>query len=309
MANITAKEVAQLRAQTGCGVMDCKKALVEAEGDFEKATDILRKKGLAKAASKQGRIAAEGIVDIYSENGVAAMIEVNTETDFVARNETFKAFVKDVLKTIVKNKPADVEALLACECEGVGTTVEAELNNKIALIQEKITIRRFAIVEGIFSTYVHGGGTSGVIVKFDADDAAVNNAGFAEVAKNISLQAAAMNCLYVFRDEVPEDVLNHEKEILMAQINNDPKNASKPDQIKEKMIVGRINKYYETNCLSEQSYVKDDNLSVQQYIDAAAKEFGGSIKLVSFVRYEKGEGLEKRDDNFVDEIANMIGKK
>ena len=306
MAAITAKDVAALRAQTGCGMMDCKKALVEADGNFDEAVKVLREKGLAKADSKAGRIAAEGIVDILAEGDTAAMIEVNTETDFVAKNESFKAFVKDLLKTILKNKPADVDALLACKCEGADTTVEAEIKNKIFTIGEKITVRRFVIVEGTLSTYIHGAGTSGVIIKFEADDAAKNNPGFAEVAKNVALQAAAMNCLYVNRDEVPSSVLDEEKEILMAQINNDPKNASKPDNIKEKMILGRINKYYETNCLADQAYVKDEDLTVTKYIDNAAKEFGGSIKLLAFYRYEKGEGLQKREDNFVDEIANMI---
>ena len=306
---ISAKDVATLRSKTGCGMMDCKKALVEADGNFEEAEKILREKGLAKAASKADRIAAEGLVDIYSEDGIAAMIEVNTETDFVARNESFKEFVRNLLKTIVKNKPADVEALMACNCEGVGTTVDAELNNKIATIGEKITIRRFAIVEGTVSTYIHGGGTSGVIIKFEVDDAVTKNDGFAEVAKNIALQAAAMNCLYTYREEVPESVINNEKEILLAQINNDPKNANKPDAIKEKMIIGRINKYYQTNCLSEQDFVKDEDLTVSKYLENSAKELGGAIKLVSFVRFEKGEGIEKRDDNFVDEIANMIAKK
>ncbi len=303
---VTAKDVAALRAQTGCGMMDCKKALVEADGNFEEAVKLLREKGLAKADSKQDRIAAEGIVDIMVEGDAAVMIEVNTETDFVAKNESFKEFVKDVLKTILVNKPADVEALLACKCEGRDVTVEAEVKNQTFVIGEKITIRRFVVVEGTLSTYIHGGGTSGVIIKFEADDAVKNNAGFAAVAKDVALQAAAMNCLYVNRDAVPASVIEEEKAILLAQINNDPKNANKPDQIKEKMILGRVNKYYETNCLADQSFVKDEDLTVTQYLNNAAKEFGGSIALVDFFRFEKGEGLEKREDNFAEEIANMI---
>jgi len=308
MAAITAKDVAALRAQTGCGMMDCKKALVETDGNFDEAVKVLREKGLAKADAKQSRIAAEGIVDIYSCDccGLTAMIEVNTETDFVAKNDGFKAFVKNLLKTILKNKPADVDALLACNCEGVDTTVEAELKNQTFVIGEKISIRRFVIVDGTVATYIHGAGAAGVIVKFDVDDAVKANEGFAEVAKNVALQAAAMNCLYTTREDVPASVIEEEKGILLAQIANDPKNANKPDAIKEKMVEGRINKYYETNCLAEQTYVKDEDLTVTKYLDNSAKELGGSIKLISFVRYEKGEGLEKREDNFAEEIASMI---
>ncbi len=308
MAAITAKDVAALRAQTGCGMMDCKKALVEADGNFDEAVKVLREKGLAKADAKQSRIAAEGLVDILSckECGLTAMIEVNTETDFVAKNEGFKAFVKAVLKTILKNKPADVEALLACTLDGADVTVEAEVKNQTFVIGEKITIRRFVIVEGVVSTYIHGAGATGIVVKFDADEACVNNEMFAEVSKNIALQAAAMNCLYTNREDVPASVIDEEKAILLAQIANDPKNANKPDAIKEKMVEGRINKYYETNCLADQSYVKDEDLTVTQYLNNSAKEMGGSIKLLAFFRYEKGEGLEKREDNFAEEIASML---
>ncbi|MBQ3183972.1 MAG: elongation factor Ts [Clostridia bacterium] len=308
MAAITAKDVAALRAQTGCGMMDCKKALVEADGNFDEAVKVLREKGLAKADAKQSRIAAEGLVDILSckECGLTAMIEVNTETDFVAKNDGFKAFVKSVLKTILKNKPADVEALLACTLDGSDVTVEAEVKNQTFVIGEKITIRRFVVVEGPVGTYIHGAGATGIVISFDADEAVANNEKFAEVGKNIGMQAAAMNCLYTNREDVPASVLEEEKKILLAQISNDPKNANKPDAIKEKMVVGRINKYYETNCLAEQAYVKDEDLSVTQYLDAEAKEMGGSIKLKAFYRYEKGEGLEKREDNFAEEIASML---
>ena len=288
--------------------MDCKKALVEADGNFDEAVKVLREKGLAKADAKQSRIAAEGLVDILSckECGLTAMIEVNTETDFVAKNDGFKAFVKSVLKTILKNKPADVEALLACTLDGSDVTVEAEVKNQTFVIGEKITIRRFVVVEGPVGTYIHGAGATGIVISFDADEAVANNEKFAEVGKNIGMQAAAMNCLYTNREDVPASVLEEEKKILLAQISNDPKNANKPDAIKEKMVVGRINKYYETNCLAEQAYVKDEDLSVTQYLDAEAKEMGGSIKLKAFYRYEKGEGLEKREDNFAEEIASML---
>lgn len=310
MATITAKAVAELRAKTGCGMMECKKALVEAEGDFDAAVKVLREKGLAKADAKASRIAAEGIVDILltDDKQTAVMIEVNSETDFVAKNEGFRDFVRAILRTILNNKPADVDALMACKLDGSDETVEAELKGQIFKIGEKLSIRRFVIVEGTLTTYIHGTGVSGVIVKFDADDAAKNAPNFAEVAKNVALQVASMNCQYVNRDAVPQSVIDSETEINLAKIANDPKNASKPDEIKKKMAVGMLNKYFQTVCLAEQDYVKEDSITVEKYLDREAKAMGGSIKLVDFVRYEKGEGLEKREDNFAEEIANMVKK-
>ena len=306
--NFTAKDVSDLRAQTGIGMMECKKALAEADGDKEAAIKILREKGLAVAAKKADRIAAEGIVDIMlsEDNKTAAMIEVNVETDFVAKNESFQEFVRGLLRTILCTRPADVDALKAAKFDGGEMTVEEALKEKIFTIGENMSIRRFMITEGVLSTYIHGKGVTGVIVKFDADETAASNPGFAEMAKNVALQVAAMNCLYTNKAEVPESVLDEEKEILMNQIKNDPKNASKPAQIIEKMVTGRIGKFYETNCLEDQAYVKDDAMSVGKYIDTCAKEFGGSIKLNKFFRYEKGEGLQKREDNFAEEIANMV---
>ena len=308
MAVITAKMVADLRAQTGCGMMDCKKALVEADGNFEQAVKVLREKGLAKADSKQSRIAAEGIVDIMiaDDKSYAAMIEVNTETDFVAKNEKFKEFVKGLLRTVITCRPADVDALNACAFDGTADTVEVVLKDQIFKIGEKISIRRFVIVEGILSSYIHGNGTMGVIVNFAADDAAVNNAGFAEYAKNVALQIAANPCEYVDRDAVPAEVINKELEIIMTQIKNDPKNASKPENIIQKMAQGKMGKYYEEHCLVDQEYVKDDSLTVGKYTAACAKEFGGSIAIKSFVTFTKGEGIQKREENFAEEIAKMI---
>ena len=308
MAAITASMVAELRKKTGLGMMDCKKALVESEGDVEKAIKILREKGLATAAKKENRIAAEGVVDILADGDVAAVIEVNSETDFVAKNESFREFVKGLLRTIVANKPADVEALKALNFDGTSATVDAALTEKIAQIGEKLSIRRFAIVEGTTSTYIHGMGTTGVIVKFEADEAAKNNAGFAEFAKNIALQIAAGSPpTYVAKEDVPESVLAEEKAIVMTQLQNDPKNANKPAQILEKMVIGKVGKYYEANCLLEQAYVKDDKLTVGKYVEASAKEFGGKIKVVSFTLFEKGEGLQKREENFAEEIAKLAG--
>lgn len=308
---ISAKMVSELRTKTGCGMMECKKALTEANGDFDEAIKILRENGLSVAAKKAGRIAAEGVVDIMFNDAhdTAAMIEVNAETDFVAKNETFREFVRGVLKVILENKPADVEALLALPYDSE-FTVDAKLKNMVATIKENMNIRRFVIVEGTMTSYIHGGGTTGVIVKFNADDAAKNNAGFAEFAKNIALQIAAGNPpAYVTKDEVPESAVEEEKAILMAQIQNDEKNANKPQNIIEKMVMGKIGKFYERVCLVEQAYVKDDKLTVGQYVAAAAKEFGGSIAIDSFCLYERGEGLEKREDNFADEIAQMVSGK
>ena len=308
MAAITAKAVSDLRTKTGCGMMECKKALTEANGDFDEAVKILREKGLSVAAKKADRIAAEGVVDIKtSADGLTtAMIEVNAETDFVAKNDTFKAFVSGILDVIIANKPADLDALMALPYDA-DFTVEAKLKDMIFTIGENMNIRRFVIVEGVVSTYIHGGGTTGVIIKFNADDACVANPAFAEFAKNIALQVAAMPVQYLNKESVPESALEEEKQILMTQIKNDEKNANKPDSIIEKMVTGKIGKFYERTCLTEQPYVKDDELTVGKYVAATAKEFGGNIELAGFWCYERGEGLEKREDNFGDKIASMLG--
>lgn len=306
MAAITAKAVAELRAKTNCGMMECKKALTEAEGNFDEAIKILREKGLATAAKKADRIAAEGVVDILREGKTAAMIEVNAETDFVAKNDTFVEFVKGLLRTIIANRPADVEALKALPFDGTSETVADALVAKIAVIKENISIRRFVIVDGQLNSYIHGHGTTGVIVKFDTDDATAATPEFAEMSKNVALQVAAMNCEFVNRDAVPAARLAEEKEIIATQIKNDPKNASKPDAIIEKMAVGKLGKFFEQVCLADQAYVKDDSMSVAKYVESVAKELGAKITLVDFYRYEKGEGLQKREDNFADEIASLV---
>ena len=306
MAAITAKAVAELRAKTNCGMMECKKALTEAEGNFDEAIKILREKGLATAAKKADRIAAEGVVDILREGKTAAMIEVNAETDFVAKNDTFVEFVKGLLRTIIANRPADVEALKALPFDGTSETVADALVAKIAVIKENISIRRFVIVDGQLNSYIHGHGTTGVIVKFDTDDATAATPEFAEMSTNVALQVAAMNCEFVNRDAVPAARLAEEKEIIATQIKNDPKNASKPDAIIEKMAVGKLGKFFEQVCLADQAYVKDDSMSVAKYVESVAKELGAKITLVDFCRYEKGEGLQKREDNFADEIASLV---
>ncbi len=307
MATITAKDVAALRAKTGIGMMECKKALVEADGDVDAAVKILREKGELKAESKMAtRIAADGVVEIYKDGDVTAMIEVNSETDFVAKNDSFKEFVGDLLKIIVAQKPADIDALMACKYDDE-MNVDAKLKEMIFKIGEKLTIRRFVVVDGITSTYIHGTGSIGVIAKFETDVA--DKAEFAAFAKNIALQIGAYPTPYLCREQVPAAVLEEEKNILLAQIANDPANAKKPEQIKLKMVEGRISKFYDNNCLLDMTYVKDEDMKVGQYVAAAAKEMGGNIAVVDFYRYEKGEGIQKREENFADEIAKMAAGK
>ena len=306
MAAITAKDVAELRKKTGCGMMECKKALVEANGDMDEAVKVLREKGLAAAGKKADRIAADGLVDTITVGDTTAIIEVNTETDFVAKNETFREFVRGLLTTVIEKKPADVAALSECQYADTDLTVNAKLNEMVFTIGEKLDIRRFDIINGTTSTYIHGNGAIGVVVSFDADDAAKNNAGFAEFAKNIALQVAAYPVEYLNREAVPAARIAEEREIIMTQINNDEKNAKKPEQIKEKMVDGKIGKFYEANCLLDQAYVKEDSMSVQKYVDTTAKEFGGNIVVTGFIRYEKGEGIQKREENFAEEINKMV---
>ena len=299
----TAKDVAELRKQTGCGMMDCKKALTESNGDFEAAVKFLREKGMAATAKKADRIAAEGIVDILTIGNTTAMVEVNSETDFVAKNQTFKDFVKEILKTIIENKPADVDALLAGAYVAGGTVAEA-LAEQIYKIGEKISIRRFVIVEGVVSTYIHGMGATGVIVSFETDLAEKD--AFAECAKNVALQTAAMEVKYLDKESVPASVLADEEAILIKQMKEDPKMANKPDNILANIVKGRLGKFYENNCLLEQAYVKDDSMSVSKYVASVAKELGGSIKVTGYVRFDKGEGLQKREEDFGAEIAKMV---
>ena len=299
----TAKDVAELRKQTGCGMMDCKKALTETDGDLEAAVKYLREKGMAATAKKADRIAAEGIVDIMTIDNVTAIVEVNSETDFVAKNQTFKDFVKEVLKTIIANKPADVDALLASNYVGGGTVAEA-LSEQIYKIGEKLSIRRFQIVEGVVSSYIHGMGATGVIVSFETDLA--DKDGFKECAKNVALQTAAMEVKYLDKESVPASVLAEEEAILINQMKEDPKMANKPEAVLANIVKGRLGKFYENNCLLEQAYVKDDSMSVSKYVASVAKELGGSIKVTGYVRFDKGAGIEKREEDYGAEIAKMI---
>ena len=306
MAVITAKDVAALRAKTGIGMMECKKALVEADGDMEAAVKILREKGELKAQSKIAtRIAADGLVDVMKEGDTTAIIEVNSETDFVAKNELFREFVKNLLKTIIANKPADVEALMSCKYAGEDCTVDEKLKEMIFKIGEKLSIRRFAVTEGITSTEIHGIGSSGAIVRFDTDVA--DKEGFAQFAKNIALQVGAYTTPYINRDQVPASVLEAETAIVRAQIENDPALSKKPDAIKEKMAVGRLNKFYENNCLLDMEYFLEDSMKVGQYIEKTAKELGGKIVVAEMYRFEKGEGIQKKEEDFAAEIEKLAG--
>jgi len=306
--NFTAKDVSDLRAQTGIGMMECKKALAEAEGDKEAAIKILREKGLAVAAKKADRIAAEGKVSIKVCGDKAAMIEVNCETDFAAKADKFIAFTEKLLEIILDKNPADVAALLAESYDAENTVDDYLKKEVINTIGENISIRRFVVVEGVLASYVHGGGTIGVIV--NADTTVADLDAVKTVLKNAALQVAAMNPKYLNKDAVPADAIESEKAILMAQINNDEKNANKPDAVKEKMILGKIGKFYETNCLTEQEYVKAEGKeTVGQYVAAEAKKLGGEITLKGFVRFEKGEGIEKKEEDYADEVARLAGTK
>ncbi len=299
----TAADVKTLREITGCGMMDCKKALSATDGDQEKAIEFLREKGLATAEKKSGRVAADGIVYANVENGVGVVLEVNSETDFVAKNDEFLQFVADVAKQINVNNPADVDALLAENFIAGEGTVKDALVNKIATIGENMSIRRFARFDGVVETYIHAGGKIGVMVKFEVADASKAEAPeFKEFARDVAMQIAAFNAQFLDRNSVPADVVAKETEILMAQAMNE----GKPANIAEKMVAGRINKYFKEICLVDQAFIKDDELTVAKYADTIAKSIGTEIKIVDFVRFEKGEGIEKKEDNFAEEVASMV---
>lgn len=294
----TAKDVKELRELTGCGMMDCKKALTETDGDKDKAIEFLREKGLATAAKKAGRIASEGIVKAYvsDDKKIGVLVEVNSETDFVAKNAEFQAFVTKIAEIVAAEAPADVETLKALPYAD-GQTVGDALTALIAKIGENMNIRRFARVDGNVCSYTHGEGRIGVLV--EAEDS-LDNADAYEAARDAAMQIAAINPLYLSKDVVPAEDVEKEKHIIIAQIKEDPKNANKPDAIIEKMVGGKINKFYEQNCLLQQEFVKDGDFKVEAYL--ASK----GVKLIGYVRFEKGEGLAKKEENFADEVASMI---
>ena len=288
----TASDVKALRERTGCGMMDCKKALSQTDGDMEKAIEILREKGLAAAAKKATRIAAEGLVYALVDDAkkVGVIIEVNAETDFVAKNSDFVAMVDTFAKTVIAENPADVDALLACKAVGSDLTVADILRDKILVIGENMKIRRFTRMEGEICTYIHGGGRIGVMVKFDVDSAVAAKEEFKNFAKDVAMQIAAVSPQYLNKEDVPADVVAKEKEILTAQAMNE----GKPANIAEKMVMGRINKFYKEVCLVEQPFVKDGDMTVGKYVENTAKALGTSIKLLSFVRFEKSTQCQCR---------------
>ena len=298
---ISAKLVKELREKTGAGMMDCKKALVEADGDMEKAVDFLREQGLAKQAKKASRIAAEGMAFAMTteDHKKGVVIEVNAETDFVAKNADFQAFVNTCAQTVIDNNPADVEALLACNASGSDKTVAELLQEKVLVIGENIQIRRFKLMEVACVAYVHAGGVIGVLVNFKTDLA--DKPEFVTYGKDVAMQIAALNTPYLKESDVPAEVLEHEKEIMKAEVVN----SGKPEAIADKIVMGKIGKFYKENCLLDQAFVKENKISVQQYTNNTAKELGGSIEITEFVRFEKGEGIEKREDDFAAEVAAM----
>ena len=300
MANFTAADVKKLREITGSGMVDCKKALAETDGDFDKAIEILRIKGAKDVGKRAERTAAEGLIAVSGNT----MVEVNSETDFVAKNDKFVDFTKSLAKVVADENPADVEALMACKM-GDGTVDDA-LKALILVIKENIKVRRFARYEGHCAAYVHGGGTHGVIVKFETSDDVAAKPEFAAFGKDIAMQVAAANPSYLNESDVPEDVLAKEKEIVLAQMANDPKTANKPDAIKEKMAIGKLGKFYKEACLVDQAFIKDGGMDVKKYVADTAKALGGDIKIASFTHFTKGEGLEKRNEDFAAEVAAAI---
>ena len=299
--SFTAADVKTLREMTSVGMMDCKKALTECDGDMDKAVEYLREKGLAKAAKKAGRIAAEGMSYALVENGVGALVEVNCETDFCAKSDLFVAFVKDIAKVIAEQDPADVDALMNCKYVGTDLTVSETMPEKVMSIGENLQIRRFVrFADNTSVGYVHAGGKIGVLVNLAAD------VDVTEIGKNVAMQIAALNPRFWDKSLVTEDVIAEEKKVLVAQMDNDPKMASKPQQVKEKIAAGKLNKFYEENCLLQQAFVKDGSMSVEQYMASAAKALGGKVTFVDAVRFEKGEGIEKKQEDFAAEVAAQM---
>ena len=302
----TAADVKNLREMTGVGMMDCKKALAEADGNMDKAVEILREKGLAASQKKAGRIAAEGMAYAASIDGMGVVVEVNAETDFVAKNDKFVEFVKGVAATVAACKPADLDALMECKYNGTELTVTQQQQEMVLVIGENIKVRRFHIFEGGVSVpYIHAGGKIGVLVNLAVE----GGIDATEIGKDVAMQIAALNPRFWDKSQVTQDVLDEERKIMMVQMSNDPKMAGKPEQVLAKIVEGKLNKFYAENCLLQQEFVKDGELTVEKYIAKCAKELGGEIKLKDAVRFEKGEGIEKKQENFAEEIAKMASGK
>ena len=300
----TAADVKNLREKTGVGMMDCKKALAASDGDMDKAIEYLREKGLAASVKKADRIAAEGMAYSAVIDGVGVVVEVNAETDFVGKNEKFVDFVKGVAATVAAANPADLDALMECKYNGADLTVLQQQQEMVLVIGENIKVRRFARFEGgVCVPYVHAGGKIGVLVNLETDLPVEK---VEEAGKDVAMQIAALNPRFWDKSQVTQEVLDEEKKIMMAQMENDPKMASKPEQVREKIVLGKLNKFYTENCLLQQEFVKDGDLTVEKYLASAAKALGGTITFKDAVRFEKGEGIEKKQENFAEEIASMV---
>ncbi len=301
---ISAADVKNLREMTGVGMMDCKKALTATDGDMDKAVEWLREKGLAAAQKKAGRIAAEGMAYAAVIDGVGVCVEVNAESDFVAKNDVFVDYVHQVAAVVAHEGPADLDALMACKYPGTELTVKEAQNEKVLVIGENINVRRFErFASGVSVPYVHMGGKIGVIVNLETtlDAKAVETVG-----KDVAMQIAALNPRFWDKAQVSEDVLAEEKKIMMAQMDNDPSMASKPQQVRERIVMGKLGKFYAENCLLQQEFVKDNTMTVEKYIASSAKALGGEIRFAGAVRFEKGEGIEKRQDDLAAEVAKLV---
>ena len=300
----TAADVKNLREMTGVGMMDCKKALTASDGDMDKAVEWLREKGMAASAKKASRIAAEGMAYAAVIDGVGVVVEVNAETDFVGKNEKFVDFVKGVAATVAKCNPADLDALMECKYNGTDLTVTQQQQEMVLVIGENIKVRRFArFSDGVSVPYVHAGGKIGVLVNLTTDLPAEK---VEEIGKDVAMQIAALNPRFWDKSQVGQDVLDEEKKIMMVQMANDPKMASKPENVREKIVMGKLNKFYSENCLLQQEFVKDNSMTVEKYIASAAKALGGTVTFKDAIRFEKGEGIEKKQENFAEEIASMV---
>ena len=305
----TAADVKNLREMTGVGMLDCKKALAETDGDMDKAVELLREKGLAAAQKKAGRIAAEGMAyaEVFSDG--AALVEVNAETDFVAKNAQFIEFVKDVCYVVGKWGPVDMDTLMTLPYRKPGMPVPQALQDKLMVIGANIKIRRFVRYDsGVSVAYNHMNGRIGVLLNMEVSAGLEENEKVQERGKDLAMQIAAMNPTYLDKSDVSQDTLDKEKEIQLAMMANDPKMAAKPEKVKEGIVMGKLGKYYEENCLMQQAFVKENKVSVEKHVAAVAKEVGGEIKIKGFYRFERGEGLEKKEENFAEEIAKQLGK-
>ena len=303
----TAPDDNNLRERTGAGMMDCKKALAASDGDMDKAIEYLREKGLAASVKKGDRIAAEGMAYAAVIDGMGVVVEVNAETDFVGKNEKFVDFVKGVAATVAANKPADLDALMECKFNGTDLTVLQQQQEMVLVIGENIKVRRFAFfTEGVSVPYVHAGGKIAVLVNLEVS----GDIDVTAIGRDVAMQITSMNPRFWDKAQVTDEVLAEEKKIMMAQMDNDPKMASKPEQVKEKIVAGKLNKFYAENCLLQQEFVRSDVFegTVGAYVTSAAKDLGGTVTFKNAVRFEKGEGIEKKQENFAEEIASMIKK-